>query len=278
MNNTCPYKGFAEGRYTLPALPYDVTAMEPFLDAETLTLHHDRNHAAYVEGANNAAHILQLVAAGELEESAASVAAQQLAFHLGGHILHSLYWRSISPQQGQQPAGALAPNSLICPSNHGGEMSDACCTTPFTAMESHHHTFSSKPLRMLLIPSFFHKLCMGNHDRLPSGIFGTREAFYSFVGVFQFVNAGCVVSTACGEIFAVGGEGYAVDITVVLDSENDVACSNVGDADGSVQAGCGKILAVGGECYAQDHAEVLGFANGVACGNVGDEGGVFIIV
>lgn len=108
MNTTCPYKGFAEGRYTLPALPYDVTAMEPFLDAETLTLHHDRHHAAYVEGANNAARILQLVAAGELEESAASVAAQQLAFHLGGHILHSLYWRSISPQQGQQPAGELA--------------------------------------------------------------------------------------------------------------------------------------------------------------------------
>lgn len=108
MNNTCPYKGFAEGQYTLPALPYDISALEPLLDAETLTIHHDRHHAAYVEGANKAAHILQLVAEGELDESAASPAAQQLAFHLGGHILHSLYWRSMSPQAGQLPKGALA--------------------------------------------------------------------------------------------------------------------------------------------------------------------------
>ncbi len=108
MNTECSYKGFAEGRYTLPDLPYDVSALEPFLDAETVTIHHDRHHAAYVEGANNAARILQLVAEGELEENAASVASQQLAFHLGGHILHSLYWRSISPQGGQQPQGVLA--------------------------------------------------------------------------------------------------------------------------------------------------------------------------
>lgn len=108
MNHTCTSQGFCHQQYVLPALPYEADALEPLLDAETVLLHHDKHHASYVEGANNAARILRMAAAGELDASAASVATQQLAFHLGGHILHSLYWQSITPQSGLRPEGKLA--------------------------------------------------------------------------------------------------------------------------------------------------------------------------
>lgn len=108
-DSSCSWKrGYEGGQYVLPPLPYDVAALEPLLDAETLLIHHDRHHAGYVKGANEAARILRLVGQGELDESAAAVATQQLAFHLGGHLLHSLYWCSMTPQQGLVPQGALA--------------------------------------------------------------------------------------------------------------------------------------------------------------------------
>lgn len=110
MNDTSCFfhQNDAAGQYVLPPLPYDVSALEPLLDAETLLIHHDRHHAAYVQGANSAARILRLVGTGELDESAAAVATRQLAFNLGGHVLHSLYWRSMSPQKGLMPQGSLA--------------------------------------------------------------------------------------------------------------------------------------------------------------------------
>lgn len=104
-SSTCAYEG---GLYVLPPLPYDAAALEPLLDAETVLIHHDRHHAAYVKGANDAARILRLVGQGEPDESAAAVATQQLAFHLGGHLLHTLYWGSLTPQQDLRPQGALA--------------------------------------------------------------------------------------------------------------------------------------------------------------------------
>ena len=57
---------YAGGRYVLPPLPYAESALEPVLDAETLCLHHDRHHAAYVAGANAALERLHAVAEGEI--------------------------------------------------------------------------------------------------------------------------------------------------------------------------------------------------------------------
>lgn len=99
---------YAGGRYVLPPLPYAESALEPVLDAETLCLHHDRHHAAYVAGANAALERLHAVAEGELPESAAREAAHDLSFHLAGHFLHTLYWKSLSPEPLQVPQGALA--------------------------------------------------------------------------------------------------------------------------------------------------------------------------
>lgn len=108
MKTTCHCKGFAEGHYVLPPLPYDETALEPVISAETLRLHHDKHHAAYVAGANAAAETLRRVASGERAPEEAPAATNNLAFNLGGHILHSLYWGNLSPQPQGTPSGALA--------------------------------------------------------------------------------------------------------------------------------------------------------------------------
>lgn len=108
MNTTCLTLGYEDGHYVLPPLPYDVTALEPLLEPETLRLHHDKHHAAYVAGANAANDVLRRVALGELAPEAAIPATNQLAFNLGGHILHSLYWENMCPASGGLPEDALA--------------------------------------------------------------------------------------------------------------------------------------------------------------------------
>jgi superoxide dismutase, Fe-Mn family len=89
--------------YTLPDLPYAVDALEPNISAQLMTLHHDKHHAAYVKGANTA---LEALANAKPEEVTALERA--LAFNLSGHVLHSLFWTSMSPDGGGRPEGELA--------------------------------------------------------------------------------------------------------------------------------------------------------------------------
>ncbi|MGD9798320.1 MAG: superoxide dismutase [Acidimicrobiia bacterium] len=93
--------------YSLPDLPYDVTALEPHYAAEALELHHDKHHAAYVTGANQT--VERLAEARASEEFDAIVGLQKaLAFHVSGHVLHSLFWKNLSPDGGGRPEGELA--------------------------------------------------------------------------------------------------------------------------------------------------------------------------
>lgn len=93
--------------YTLPDLPYDYAALEPHYSAKIVELHHDKHHAAYVTGANTT---LEKLA--EARESGNFATINQLeknlAFHLSGHILHSLFWTNLSPDGGGKPEGELA--------------------------------------------------------------------------------------------------------------------------------------------------------------------------
>lgn len=91
--------------FALPELPYAYDALEPWCGAETLHLHHDKHHKAYVDGANAAAEALAAADPGD----ATSVAALRanLVFNLGGHVLHSLFWENLSPQS-TAPSGDLA--------------------------------------------------------------------------------------------------------------------------------------------------------------------------
>lgn len=95
MENHCCKEGFAGGVYVLPPLPRELSEYEPVLDAETVRLHHDCHHAAYVAGANSAMAELRRIAAGKEDANAAPCATRKLAFNLGGHLLHCLYWNCI---------------------------------------------------------------------------------------------------------------------------------------------------------------------------------------
>jgi superoxide dismutase, Fe-Mn family len=93
--------------YSLPDLPYDYAALEPHYSAEVLELHHDKHHAAYVKGANTA--LEKLDAARTSDDFDAIVGLQKsLAFNVSGHVMHSLFWKNLSPDGGGKPEGELA--------------------------------------------------------------------------------------------------------------------------------------------------------------------------
>ena len=93
--------------YTLPDLPYDYGALAPHIAPEIMELHHDKHHKAYVDGANKA--LDQMAEAREKGDFAAiNKLEKDLAFNLGGHINHSVFWKNMSPDGGGQPEGEVA--------------------------------------------------------------------------------------------------------------------------------------------------------------------------
>ena len=96
-----------ENSYTLPDLPYEYSALEPHYSARILTLHHDKHHAAYVAGANTT--LEDLADARKRDDFAAiNQLEKNLAFHVSGHVLHSLLWANLHPEGGGSPDGELA--------------------------------------------------------------------------------------------------------------------------------------------------------------------------
>lgn len=100
--------------FTVPNLPYAYDALEPHIDKETMTLHHDKHHAAYVNNLN---------AAIEKHPELGSKSAEDLIKNLnavpddirtavrnngGGHVNHSMFWEIMGPGGGGDPKGALA--------------------------------------------------------------------------------------------------------------------------------------------------------------------------
>ena len=93
--------------YTLPELDYDYSALAPHIAPEIMELHHSKHHAAYVAGANTA--LDKLAEARETGTFAAvNKLEKDLAFHLGGHINHSVFWKNMSPDGGGEPDGDIA--------------------------------------------------------------------------------------------------------------------------------------------------------------------------
>ncbi|MCC6444394.1 MAG: superoxide dismutase, partial [Armatimonadetes bacterium] len=90
----------------LPPLPYAYNALEPNMDEQTVKLHHDMHHKAYVDGLNNAED--KLAAAREAGDYAlVKHWSRELAFHGSGHILHSIFWTNLAPNAGGEPTGDL---------------------------------------------------------------------------------------------------------------------------------------------------------------------------
>ncbi|WP_040157786.1 superoxide dismutase [Nigerium massiliense] len=93
--------------YTLPDLDYDYGALEPHISAKIMELHHDKHHDTYVKGANTA--LEKLAEAREKGDNATvGKLSKDLAFNLGGHINHSVFWKTMSPDGGGEPEGELA--------------------------------------------------------------------------------------------------------------------------------------------------------------------------
>src|SRR5262249_20132994 len=108
---SCTRRRTAEGagtmtRYTFPDLAYDYGALEPHLSGRIMELHHDKHHRAYVEAANEATEKLEEARRTRNFDQIAALE-RKLAFNLSGHVLHSLFWRNMTPQGGDVPDGPL---------------------------------------------------------------------------------------------------------------------------------------------------------------------------
>ena len=93
--------------YVLPDLAYDYGALEPHISGKIMELHHGRHHAGYVKGANQALERLAAARAGE-DFATLTMLQKDLAFHLSGHVLHSLFWANLTPDGDDEPVGDLA--------------------------------------------------------------------------------------------------------------------------------------------------------------------------
>ena len=100
--------------FEVPALTYAYEALEPHIDAQTMHLHHDKHHQAYVDNSNAA-----IAKAPELEDKTAEEILANLAAvpeavrgavrnNVGGHVNHSMFWAIIGPNAGGPPSGPVA--------------------------------------------------------------------------------------------------------------------------------------------------------------------------
>jgi len=99
--------------FTLPPLPYDYKALEPTIDEQTMRLHHDKHHAAYVNNLNAALEPYPDLQKKSIEELLAGVDALPEAIRKpvrnngGGHANHTMFWEIMGPGKGGAPSGAL---------------------------------------------------------------------------------------------------------------------------------------------------------------------------
>jgi superoxide dismutase, Fe-Mn family len=120
--------------FEVPPLPYDYAALEPHIDEETMRLHHDKHHQAYVDNANKALEgtewadrpVEEVLQSLDLLPEEIRAAVRNNA---GGHANHSFFWEIMSPNVGGEPQGELADainstfgslDSLIEQVNDGG--------------------------------------------------------------------------------------------------------------------------------------------------------------
>lgn len=94
------------GGHTLPPLPYSYDALEPYIDQETMRLHHDKHHKGYVDGLNIAEKEM-LKARSSNNFELIKHWEREAAFNGAGHYLHTIFWNIMIPNGGVQPTGNL---------------------------------------------------------------------------------------------------------------------------------------------------------------------------
>ena len=96
--------------YTLAPLPYGYDALEPHIDAQTMTLHHTKHHKSYVDGLNAALAGLDAARKSGTPEDMDRIRAltDALSFNGSGHALHTVFWSNMKKGGGGEPSGPLA--------------------------------------------------------------------------------------------------------------------------------------------------------------------------
>ncbi len=100
--------------HEVPPLPYSFDALEPHIDAQTMEIHHDKHHAAYVNKLNEALGKQPDLEEKSLEELLSNIGSlpdsvrNAVNNHAGGHLNHSIFWNNMSPAGGGEPSGELA--------------------------------------------------------------------------------------------------------------------------------------------------------------------------
>ena len=100
--------------FTLPPLPYDYSALEPHIDTQTMQIHHDKHHAAYVNNLNAAIEGQSALQSATIEEILSNIndvpesIRQAVINNGGGHANHTMFWEIMGPNGGGAPSGALA--------------------------------------------------------------------------------------------------------------------------------------------------------------------------
>ncbi len=102
------------GKFELAPLPYDYKALEPHIDAQTMTIHHDKHHLAYTNGLNTALESAPDLQAKPIEEILKNIKSVPenirgaVNFHGGGFENHNIFWANMAPNAGGEPSGPLA--------------------------------------------------------------------------------------------------------------------------------------------------------------------------
>src|SRR6266498_4285830 len=100
--------------FTVPPLPYDYSALEPHIDTQTMQIHHDKHHAAYVNNLNAALEGNADLQNATIEEilnnikEAPEAIRQAVINNGGGHANHTMFWEIMGPNGGGEPSGTLA--------------------------------------------------------------------------------------------------------------------------------------------------------------------------
>ena len=100
--------------HEVPPLPYDYAALEPYIDAQTMTLHHDKHHATYVTNLNNALQKYPQLQSKSVEELIRDIKSvpddirTAVRNNAGGHVNHTMFWKIMKPKGGGAPTGKIA--------------------------------------------------------------------------------------------------------------------------------------------------------------------------
>ncbi len=96
--------------FSVPDLTYAFDALEPYIDAKTMEIHHDKHHGAYVTNGNKAIEGTEWAdkSAEEILTSEAALAVPAIRNNIGGHYNHTLFWETLAPGGASEPTGDLA--------------------------------------------------------------------------------------------------------------------------------------------------------------------------